>query len=51
LSRTSGHATERCEFARFAPAADGSGAMNDMYNELTRVIVGIERTLSVKRHA
>jgi BatD DUF11 like domain len=43
--------TEKCEFARFAPAGDGSGAMNEMYNELTKVIVGIERTLSVKRHA
>ncbi len=43
--------TEKCEFARFAPAGDGSGAMNDMYIELTKVIVGIERTLSVKKHA
>ncbi|OYV86868.1 MAG: hypothetical protein B7Z63_03335, partial [Ignavibacteriae bacterium 37-53-5] len=43
--------TEKCEFARFAPAGDGAGAMNEMYNELTKVIVGIERTLSVKKHA
>ncbi len=43
--------TEKCEYARFAPAGDGSGAMNEMYNELTKVIVGIERTLSVKKHA
>ncbi len=43
--------TERCEFARFAPAGNGSGAMNDMYNEMTKVIVGLERTLSVKKNA
>ncbi len=42
--------TEKCEFARFAPAADGTSAMNGMYNELTKVIVGLERTLSVKKH-
>lgn len=43
--------SEKCEFARFAPAGDGVTAMKDMYNELTKVIVGLERTLSVKRHA
>ncbi len=43
--------TEKCEFARFAPAGDGTAAMSDMYNELTKVIVGLERTLSVKKHA
>ncbi len=43
--------TEKCEFARFAPAGDGAAAMSDMYNELTSVIVGLERTLSVKKHA
>ncbi len=41
--------TERCEFARFAPAGDGAAAMNDMYNQLTKVIVGLERTLSVRK--
>ncbi len=42
---------EKCEFARFAPANDGAAAMSDMYNELTKVIVGLERTFSVKKHA
>lgn len=41
--------TEKCEFARFAPAGDGAAAMKEMYNELTKVIVGLERTLSVRR--
>ena len=43
--------TEKCEFARFAPVGDGASAMKGMYDELTKVIVGLERTLSVKRHA
>ncbi len=43
--------SEKCEFARFAPAGNGAAGMKDMYNELTKVIVGLERTLSVKRHA
>ncbi len=43
--------TEKCEFARFAPGADGASAMNEMYNDLTKVIIGIERTISSKRHA
>ncbi len=41
---------EKCEFARFAPIGDGTAAMKDMYNELTNVIVGLERTISVKRN-
>lgn len=43
--------TQKCEFARFAPGGDGSAAMNDMYNELTKVIIGMERTLSSKKHS
>ncbi len=43
--------SEKCEFARFAPAGDGAAAMKDMYDDLTRVIVGLERTLAVKRNA
>ncbi|HUI31381.1 MAG TPA: BatD family protein [Candidatus Acidoferrales bacterium] len=41
---------EKCEFARFAPGGDGKAAMNDMYNELTRVIIGIEKFMSVRKH-
>ncbi len=43
--------TEKCEFARFAPGNDGSAAMNDMYNELTKVIIELEKLLSVKKYA
>jgi len=43
--------TEQCEYARFAPAGDGTAGMSDMYRELTKVIVGLERSLSVKNHA
>ncbi len=43
--------TEKCEFARFAPGADGASAMQDMYNELTKVIIGLEKSLSVKKYA
>lgn len=43
--------TEKCEFARFAPSNDGSAAMNDMYNELTKVIIELEKLLSGKKYA
>ncbi len=43
--------TEKCEYARFAPGADGTSAMHDMYNELTKVIIGLEKSLSVKKYA
>jgi hypothetical protein len=43
--------TEKCEYARFAPANDGAAAMNDMYNDLTKVIIELEKSLSVKRNA
>ena len=42
--------TEKCEYARFAPGADGTSAMNDMYNELTQVIIGLEKSLAVKKN-
>jgi hypothetical protein len=43
--------TEKCEYARFAPASDGAAAMNDMYNDLTKVIIEIEKSISVKKNA
>ena len=42
--------TEKCEYTRFAPGADGTAAMNEMYNELTKVIIGLEKSLSVKKN-
>ncbi len=42
---------EKCEFARFAPPSDGASAMSGMYNELSKVIIELERSLSVRRHA
>jgi len=41
---------EKCEFARFAPGSDGKSAMNDMYNQLTNVIIEIEKSMSVRKH-
>ena len=31
--------------------SDGSAAMNDMYNDLTKVIIELEKSLSVKKNA
>jgi hypothetical protein len=41
---------EKCEYARFAPDADGVTAMNDMYNDLTKVIIEVEKSLLVKKN-
>ena len=43
--------TAKCEYARFAPSGDGKAAMNDMYSELTKVIIELEKSLSVKKYA
>ena len=42
---------EKCEFARFAPGGDGKAAMKDMYDQLTRVIIEIEKTMSTRKNA
>jgi uncharacterized protein (DUF2267 family) len=42
--------TEKCQYARFAPGSDGDAAMNDMYNDLTKVIIELEKSLSVKKN-
>ncbi len=36
----------KCEFVRFAPGAEKSAAMNEMYNELVELIVNIEKAYS-----
>ena len=40
---------EKCEFARFAPASDGASAMSGMYDQLTNVIIELERSLATRR--
>ncbi len=42
--------TEKCEYARFAPSNDGTSEMKDMYNDLTKVIIELEKSLSVKKN-
>jgi hypothetical protein len=41
---------EKCEFARFAPGNDGASAMNNMYHDLTKVIIELEKSLSAKKN-
>ncbi len=40
---------EKCEFARFAPG-NVKDAMNDMYNQLTDVVIEIEKSMSIRKH-
>ena len=38
---------EKCEFVRFAPGAEKSGAKKDMYDEIAEVIINLEKNISV----
>lgn len=40
---------QKCEYVRFAPSIDGVSAMNDMYNELSELIIDIEKSVSAKK--
>ncbi len=40
---------EKCEFARFAPSGNASTEMNEMYNDMTNVIIDLEKILSPKK--
>jgi len=40
---------QKCEFVRFAPESNGMAAMNDMYNELSELIIDIEKSVSGKK--
>ncbi len=40
---------QKCEYVRFAPSSDGVTAMNDMYNELSELIIDIEKSVSLKK--
>lgn len=42
---------EKCEYVRFAPSADGMAAMNEMYDNMKKLIIDLDRSLSVKKHA
>jgi hypothetical protein len=37
---------EKCEFVRFAPGAEKSTAMKEMYNEIADVIINMEKNIS-----
>ncbi len=41
---------EKCEYVRFAPGADGKAAMSEMYNEMAKVIIGLERSIGAKKY-
>jgi hypothetical protein len=40
---------QKCEYVRFAPSSDVVSAMNDMYNELSELIIDIEKSISSKK--
>lgn len=41
---------EKCEFVRFAPGAEKSTAMQEMYNEIADVIINLEKNILGKRN-
>jgi hypothetical protein len=41
---------EKCEFVRFAPGAEKSTAMQEMYNAIEEVIINIEKNFAGKRY-
>ena len=41
---------EKCEFVRFAPGAEKSAAMQDMYDEIADVIINLEKNLVGKKN-
>ncbi len=43
--------SQKCEFVRFAPESNGMDAMNDMYNQLSDLIIDVEKSIAVKKHA
>jgi hypothetical protein len=40
----------KCEFVRFAPGAEKSAAMQDMYDEIADVIINLEKNLVGKKN-
>lgn len=41
----------KCEFIRFAPKESETAAMNEIYHELSHIIIEIEKSLSVRKNA
>ena len=41
---------EKCEFVRFAPGAEKSAAMKEMYEEIADVIINIEKNIVDRKH-
>ncbi len=41
---------EKCEFVRFAPGAEKSTAMQEMYNEIADVIINLEKNILGKKN-
>jgi hypothetical protein len=42
---------EKCEFVRFAPGAEKSTAMQEVYDQIADVIINLEKNILVKRNA
>ena len=42
---------EKCEFVRFAPGAERSAAMKEMYDEIADIIINIEKNFVGKKNA
>jgi len=42
---------EKCEFVRFAPGAEKSTAMREMYDEIADVIINLEKNISERKYA
>ena len=41
---------EKCEFVRFAPGAEKSTAMKEMYDEIAEVIINLEKNISERKY-
>jgi hypothetical protein len=41
---------QKCEYVRFAPGSDGTEKMNDMYNQLSDLIIDIEKSITTKKY-
>jgi len=41
---------EKCEFVRFAPGAEKSAAMKEMYDEIADVIINLEKNISERKN-
>jgi hypothetical protein len=40
---------ERCEFVRFAPGAEKSAAMQEMYDEIADLIINLEKSIAPQK--